>query len=280
VDTASISKIALLFNLLLCSFNYINAQDLLSFIDDCKTCTGKVKSIKTIQKADYYDYQSPYIYTVDEYNIDKQLVKTEISIERNLSKTIYYGYKDSLLIYEHHIIPGEDEFFLVYQYYKKKIPAKIVKVNNQKEILLYAELKYTTEYYPVDLKFYNLFGELLEKRSVEYSSANQVVIRYSKPQNEQSSLQRFELLCKYNRPEKLRKKDFKDLITRPINLVMKDKVLRIVKGVKTESREEIQIEEITYDYVGNWLSKKTFELKKNKNKRKLIKEINREIVYY
>ncbi|MFT5166774.1 MAG: hypothetical protein ACI8P3_002006 [Saprospiraceae bacterium] len=279
-NTTPIPRAIFILALLYCSVSLLTAQDLFPFIDACKTCNGKVKSIKTIQKVDFNDYQSPLIYKIDEYNSYDRLVKTEISIDRYLSKTIYYGYKDSLLIYEHHLTPNEEEFFLVYQYYRKKIPGKIVKVNNKKQIIQYAELKYSEDFKPIYLHFYNLLGEVLEKRSVEYSSNNQVVIRYFNPKNQQSILQRFELLCKYNQPEKLKKKDFKDLVTKPLNFEIEDKLLRVVKAVKTENREEIQIEEVSYDDAGNWLSKKTFELKKNKNKRRLIKEIKREIVYY
>ena len=111
LNTAFIRRFSLLLALSVLGNVYSTGQNLFPFIDDCKNCIGKVKRVKTKQKADFKDYQSPIIYQTDEYNTDDQLIKTEISINQLLSKTIHYGYKDSLLIYEHHISPEEDEFF-------------------------------------------------------------------------------------------------------------------------------------------------------------------------
>ena len=169
---------------------------------------------------------------------------------------------------------------MVYQYYQKEIPTTILKVNKERKILKYAELEYTKDYKPVYLKFYNLLGDLLEKRSIEYFSKNQVVIRLFNPENQNSQFHKYELLCKYNQPKKLRKKDFKDLVTRPINLEIEKSLVRIVKAVQIDKKERVHIDEISYDDTGNWLSKKTFELKNNKNKRRLIREIEREIEYF
>lgn len=265
---------------LLVASNYSSAQTLLGFIDKCDNCKGKIKRIVTKQKADSDNYRSPLVKRTDEYNENERLVKTEIALDGYISKTIFYHYKDSLLIYELHQQPSEEDFYLVYQYYKKKTPRRIIKVDLQRMIINYAVLEYTKDLQPVYLKFYNVLGELLEKQNVEYYSSNQVVIRSFYPKSQLSNLQKYELLCKFNQPEKLRKRDFRDVITRPINLEVENNTLRIVKAVQTQTRERVQVEEVSYDKNGNWLSKKTFELKNNKNKRRLIKEIKREVEYY
>ncbi len=260
--------------------NHTSGQNLLDFIDKCNYCKGKVKKIKTRQKADIKDSRSPYIYKTDEYNQSEQLIKTEISVESKLSKVIEYFYKDSMVLYEKHTIPQEEEYFLIYQYYHKKIPTTIIKATTDLQMINYSKLEYTKDLVPVYLKLYNLLGELQEKKSVEYFSKNQIVIRSFNAKTQFSFLNKYELLCKFNKPRKLRKKDFKDAITRPINLEIKNDLVRVVKAVQTENKERVQIEELDYDEYGNWVSKKTFELKNNKNKRRLIKEIRREIEYF
>lgn len=257
------------------------AQDLFSFIDNCKDCCKSIKSIKTKHKLDYLDYDSPVLRRTDEYNTDDQLIKTKIEVNRSLSRTIHYKYKDSVLVYEKHIVPGEDIFYLFFQYYKKGLPTKIIKVDDKNQIINISKLEYTKDYVPVFLTSYNLMGELLEKRSVEYYSKNQVVIRSSNMQNNLTYLQKHEMLCKFNKPKKLKKKDFKDLITKPINVEYANNMVRVVKAVQTnESREKVHIDEIQYDEFGNWVNKRTYELKNNKNKRRLLYEIKREIEYY
>lgn len=266
--------------LLLCFITSVQSQDLLPFLDNCKDCKGKVKRIKTKQKGDINDYQSPVFRKTAEYNIKEQLIKTELTIDGRLSKTVFFHYIDSLLIYEQHVRPEREDYFLVYQYYKKKLPRRIIKVDKGRRIINYAELEYTPDYVPIYLKFYNVLGDLLEKRSVEYQSKNQVVIRTFFPKSQFSNLQKYELLCRFNQPNKLKKRDFRDLITRPINLEVDSDMVRVVKAVQTENREKVQIKEVAYDNQGNWINIKTYELKRNKNKRRLIKEITREIEYF
>lgn len=261
-----------------------HAQNLLSFLENCDTdcynCNGSIKKIVTKQRATFNDFRSPMISKTNEYNANEQITKTEVKIGKHVSNTIYYHYIDSLLIYEHHVTPGTKDYFLVYQYYQKRLPTRIVKVDKKRNIINYSDIIYSNNEEPVYLKLYNLTGELLAKRSVEYYSKNQVVIREYSVENEISNLYKYELLCKFNQPKKLKKKDFKDVVTRPINLEVEDDKVRIVKGVQINNRERIQIDELTYDDHGNWLKKKTYELKNNKNKRKLVMEIEREIEYY
>ncbi len=275
-----VRNISSVFFIFIMNISALNAQSLLHFVDDCNSCIGNVKRIVTKQKLDFDDFESPYIYKREDFNTSQQLIKSEISIGANITKTIHYEYNDSLILYEHHVSPGKKDFYLVYQYYQEKLPGKIIKVNKKRQILDYAELFYTKNYKPAYIEFYNLLGEVLRKQSVEYYSGNQIVIRFYNAKSQNSNLQKHELFCKFNSPKKLRKKDFKDLITRPINLEVEDDFVRIVNGVKTDTKEVIRIEELTYDDHGNWTSKKTYELKKNKTKRKLVNEIKREIEYY
>ncbi len=279
----SLKTILLSLALIIASCGYLHAQDLLTFIENCancKNCSGKVKKITTKQKADINDYRSPMIYKIEEFNTNEQLVKKEIKFESRISKTVSYHYIDSLLIYELHKSPNEEDYYLVYQYYQKELPTKVIKVDKKRRIINYAEVLYTENKQPVYLKFYNVLGKLLEKRSVEFQSKNQVVIRSFIPDTKFENLQRFELLCKFNEPNKLKKRDFRDIVTRPINLEREDNTLRVVKAVQVDKKEKVQIEEIAYDEQGNWLNKKTFELKNNRNKKRLVKEIEREIEYY
>lgn len=267
--------------LFLCIPSLTQAQDLYSLIENCHECCEKIKSIKTKHKIDYRDYDSPTLQRTDEYDTSNKLIKTEIRINRALSRTIYYKYKDSLLVYEKHVVPHEENFYLFYQYFKKGLPTKIIKANNKNQIINISQLEYTEDYIPVFIKSYNLLGELLHKTSVEYMGKNQIIIRSFNPKNNLDFLEKHQMLCKFNKPKKLRKKDFKDVITKPINIEHEDNLVRIVKAVKTENeRERVHIEEVNYDQYGNWIKKRIYELKNNKNKRRLIDEIKREIEYY
>jgi len=276
----SIWKTLWILSILLLCVSSLQAQELLTFLEKCRDCKGNVKSVKTEQKADLKNYESPTFKKIEDYNENKKLIKTQIFINNQVRKTVFYNYIDSLLIFEQHVQPYEEDYFLVYQYYKKKIPRKIIKVDKGRKIINYAELEYSAELLPVYLKFYNVLGDLLEKRSVEYYSKNQVIIRTFFPESQFSNLQKYELLCRFNQPNKLRKRDFRDIATRPINLEIEPEMVRVVKVVQTEKKEKVQIEELEYDEQGNWINKKTYELKRNKKKRRLIKEIIREIEYF
>lgn len=257
------------------------AQNLIDLIEDCDDFNGQVKSVVTLQKADILNYQSPKIKRVDEFNQDQKIVKTEIFYDRQKTKTISFHYIDSLLIYEHHKQPGEDDFLLVYQYYRKQFPRKILKVTPDHKIINYASLQYSEDFVPVYMTVYNLLGDLLEKSSLEYFGKNHLVIEYFNPEREDPSYQKYERLCKFNSPDRLKKRDFKDVITRPINIQKEDNIVRIIKAVEGgEKKERIEIEELAYDENGNWTSKNTYELKKKKTKKRLIGQIEREITYY
>lgn len=258
----------------------LSSQNLLSFLESCKECKGQVKAINTRQKTDVRNNQGSVIIKREEFDENGKIQKEEIKIDGFISKTIFYYYKDSLLIYELHKEPRKKDYFLVYQYYQKKIPKKIIKVKTDHTIIDYAELEYTKDLKPAVLTFFSVVGDLLEKRSVEYLGNNHVVIRYFYPKIKDPYFQKYELFCKYNTPDKLKKNDFRDVVTRPINLERADNMLTVVKAVKTQTREQIHIDELSYDEYGNWVSKKTFELKKNKSKRRLVEEITREIEYY
>ena len=56
--------------------------------------------------------------------------------------------------------------------------------------------------------------------------------------------------------------------------------VRLKNPVEGEEDDRIEIDEVAYDEQGNWLTKKTYALKKKKTKKRLIGEIEREIVYY
>lgn len=260
--------------------SYSFSQDFYDLIESCNRHTGQVKSITTKQKADFLDYQSPTIKRIDEYDQAQRIIKSEIYSDRRKAKTISYHYIDDLLIYEQHKQPEEDDYLLVYQYLQKKYPRKILKVTPDRKIINYARLEYSEDFIPVYMSFYNLLGDLLEKRTLEYYGKNHMVIEYFYPELDFKQFQKYELLCKFNQPDQLNKRDFKDVITRPINIQKEDNTLRIIKAVEGEDRERIEIEEVSYDENGNWITKKTYELKKKKTKKKLIGEIEREIVYY
>jgi hypothetical protein len=256
------------------------SQNLYDLVERCNSHTGNVKSIITKQKADFSDYQSPMIKRIDEYDEAQRIVRSEIYSDRRIAKTIEYYYIDSLLIYEKHQQPNEEDYLLVYQYLKKQYPRKILKVTPERKIINYARLEYSEDFVPVYMSIYNLLGDLLEKRTLEYYGKNHMVIQYFYPELEFTQYQKFERLCKFNSPDQLKKRDFKDLVTRPINIQKEDNVVRIIKAVDKRKKERIEIEELAYDESGNWLTKKTFELKKKKTKRRLIGEIEREITYY
>lgn len=256
-------------------------QNLVDLIEDCYDFNGQVKSVVTKQKADITDYYSPNIKRIDEFNQDQKIIKTEIFLDRRKTKAISFHYIDSLLIYEHHQQPGEEDYLLVYQYYKKQFPRKILKVTTDHKIINYASLQYSEDFVPVYMSIYNLLGDLLEKSSLEYFGKNHLVIEVFSPEIEVPLYQKYERLCKFNSPDKLRKKDFKDVVTRPINIQKEDNVVRIIKAVEeSERKERIEIEELAYDENGNWTSKNTYELKKKRTKKRLIGQIEREFTYY
>lgn len=260
----------------------VQAQDLFAFIENCKFCNGKVKTLKILERVENvatgYSTRKQIVHT---YSQNKQLTKTQLYFDGRIQKTIQYYYKDSLLIYEEHKQPKEDDFFYVYQYYQKKVPGAVLKVDSKRRIKTVAKIEYTKDFRPVYLKIYDLLGNILERKTLEYYGRNYVLISTFNPKTKSTNVIRHELLCKYNKPQSLKKRDFKDIITKPINLEFKDKTIQVVKAVQiSKKKEKIHIEELTYDSKNNWLSKKTFELKNNKNKRRLLRKIDREIEYY
>ncbi len=265
--------------LFFCFFSsMVNAQHLYPLIDHCYMTSNNIWKI-TANEVIHSDEYGAITYTrIHEYNDKNQLSRFISKMNGLETELVHYFHHNERLIQQNHFSAFRDTFFLFYQYKKNRI-ARISRTNANRNILDVAELKYDLENRPLVLETNNLFGELLKTELVEYYNKNYIYIDLF-AKNELQQTFKYDLYCKYNDFHSLNKKDFEDQSGKLLKFEKEEKLIRIVRGGKNDQgKERIYIEEITYDERNVWISRKIYELKPRSKRKKLVREINREIVY-
>jgi len=254
-----------------------DAQSLLSIINKCPHIKGAVTSTE-LKITNYEEVTSR---SSIERSFDRKgrlITHKRLDSRDNVIEQTDYVYFKNKLIKESYYYYDQLKYSLFYQY-RKFIPLRIIKVDMESQILQMGDILLDSLRRPIILDIYDLSRNKLNSQEAEYGEKGENVIIYYLDNKRKGYSYEYRICESYVDLFSLNEKQFKDESTKILNFTVKDNKATIVKAVEKGVQEAIYIQEIDFDAEGNWVNSKHFRLKKRKEKKILVQEVNRLITY-
>ena len=255
----------------------VDAQSLLSIINKCPHVKGAVTSTA----LNITNYEDVTIKSSIERNFDRKgrlITHKRLDSRGEIIEKTDYFYSKNKLIKESYYLLDQLQYSLFYQY-RKTIPLRVIKVDTESQILQLGDILLDSLRRPIILDIYDLSRNKLNSQEAEYGEYGENVIIYYLDNKRKGYSYEYRLCESYVDLFSVNENQFKDESTKILNFTVKDKKATIVKAVEKGIQEAIYIQEIDFDEEGNWVNSKHFRLKKRKEKKILVQEVNRLITY-
>jgi len=255
----------------------VTAQSLLDVINKCPHVKGAV--VSTQLKIINYEQETSKSSIEQTFDKKGRLINhKQLNSKGNIIEKTEYLYIRNKLIKESYYLLDQLQYALFYQY-RKTIPLRIIKVNTDSEILQVGDILLDSLRRPLILDIYDLARNKLSSQEAEYNEDKENVIIYYLDNKRYGYSYEYKICESYIDLFSVNEKQFRNESTKILNFTVKDNKATIVKAVEKGIQEAIYIQEIDFDDEGNWVNSKHFRLKKRKEKKILVQEINRLITY-
>ncbi len=264
----------------------IAAQNLIELINHCPKVKGKVLStteFMTQYGEGGFSKTTAFVYEFNEQHLLASFKRyNENSIE---VQHFQYFYNDQNRLNKAKYYSWGAEKMLFFQY-ANGVPTQIMHTTSDKELISTSEIMTDSLERPVFLKNFDIKGQLLFTQSVKYDEDSERFwlehhyINYPFLKGKKTSYEYYQcsedIFLNTIKPEQ-----FENIETKILNLTVDNNMATVVKAVNSpdDKGEQIYIQEIVFDEHQNWTNSNLYRLKKRRQKKVLVQEIERTIVY-
>ncbi len=274
---------------LICIFIFIGiecstdlcAQSIADIIINCKKVNGNVAS-STVNITEWAVDNTKIERTfVQNFDNKKRLVSikefnrnNEVLLERN------YSYVKGNMIKQEIVFLGQPQRSFFYQYNKDGIPLRVMEINPKRELLTISKVFLDSLYRPILLKNYDLAKNLLYEQIAQYDVPNNRLLVQNLYPKKESSIYQYQMCSKNLYLETIPLGRFESHTIKVLKTTKEKNTTTIVKAVTDpDGKEDIHIQEIEFDQKDNWIKSNLYRLKKRKQKKILLQQIERNLVY-
>lgn len=277
--TLSVLLSSIFFFVGICYSSIANGQSIENIILDCTLVNGNVESATVnIKEWEVSETIIERSYT-QVFDKKRRLISlSEFANENFFSKQDYHYIKNKLIKKDIYFL-GKFQGSYFYQY-DQEIPLKIMTVNKAKELLSISRIYFDSLYRPLVLKKQDLSDELILRQIVQYDEPNNRFLVQTKRPEEKPYIYQYQMCSSDNYLETIPSGQFRSYIIKVLKITKENNMATIVKAVTApDGKEDIHIQEIEFDQKDNWVKSNLYRLKKRKQKKILLQQIERTLVY-